>query len=160
VNWAHIHIMINHTPIIGAVFGFAFLAYAVWRKSAELEKVGLGILVIVAVTAIATFLTGDPAEQFLVSVVPGIPESVRDRHCTLAAVAMGASIAAGVCALVGLAVSWRAKAPHRGLLWACLPLAGVALVLMAWTGHRGAQIRHTEIRPGGQVVSPSISGGE
>lgn len=160
MNWAHVHIMINHTPIIGAVFGVVFLAYAMWRKSAELERVGLGILVIIAITAIVTFLTGEPAEEFLTSVVPDIPEPVRDRHCGLAAVAMGASIAAGACALVGLAVSWRSRVPSRRLVWASLFLAGIALVLMAWTGHRGAQIRHTEVRPGVEAAAPPTGRGQ
>lgn len=155
MNWAHVHIAINHAPVIGALFGFLLLAFATWRRSPEVQRVSLGVLALVGCSALVTFLTGEPAGEALVSAVPGVSEDLLERHCDLAGVAMASSLATGACALVALAASWRSKAAPRGLLAAALALSAVTLGLMAWTANRGGMIRHTEIGPGPQALAPA-----
>jgi hypothetical protein len=35
MNWAHVHLMINHFPVIGALGAILLLVYALVRKSEE-----------------------------------------------------------------------------------------------------------------------------
>ncbi|MCI0564610.1 MAG: hypothetical protein MN733_39585, partial [Nitrososphaera sp.] len=63
MNLAHVHLLLNHFPVIGTVFGFLFLAYAMAKKSEELKKVSLGIFVLIALIALPVYFTGEPAEE-------------------------------------------------------------------------------------------------
>jgi hypothetical protein len=75
MNWANVHIAINHVPVIGALIGFLLLAYAAWRRSPEVQRVTLGLLVLVGLSALAAFLTGDPALDVLTAAVPALASS-------------------------------------------------------------------------------------
>ena len=41
INWAHVHIMINHIPVIGLMGILLLLLYAVLRRSEEVKMVNL-----------------------------------------------------------------------------------------------------------------------
>ena len=76
MNGAHWHLLINHIPVLGTIFGLGLLAFGWWRKSEEIKKAALGTFVIIALGAVAAFLTGEPAED----TVKGVPECYgRDR---------------------------------------------------------------------------------
>ena len=62
MNATHLHLMLNHIPVLGTVFGLGLLVFALWRKSEELKKAALGIFLIVALLAVPVYLTGEPAE--------------------------------------------------------------------------------------------------
>jgi hypothetical protein len=155
MNWAHVHIAVNHVPVVGAVFGFLLLAYATWRKSPEVQRVSMGVLVLVGCSALVTFLTGDPAGEALGGIAPRVSAELLERHCDLAALALASSLATGVCGLVALAVSRRSKAVPRGLLAAAFILSVVTLALMAWTANRGGMIRHPEVGPEPEARAPA-----
>ena len=36
---AHLHLMLNHIPVLGTAFGMALIAWALFRKSEELKRV-------------------------------------------------------------------------------------------------------------------------
>jgi hypothetical protein len=63
INWAHVHLMINHFPVIGMPIGILLLAYALVRKSEEVKTAGLGLFVLIALMTISVFLTGEGAED-------------------------------------------------------------------------------------------------
>ena len=62
---AHIHLLLNHIPILGTIFGLLLLCYGTWRHSDEIKKVSLGTFVIVALITIVVYLTGDGAAQIV-----------------------------------------------------------------------------------------------
>lgn len=43
MSFTHLHLMLNHFPVIGAALGIALLGFAVLQKSDELGKVSLGV---------------------------------------------------------------------------------------------------------------------
>ena len=63
MNGAHLHLLINHVPVLGIVFGLLLLVFGWWRKSEEIKKAALGTFVVIAFSAVAAFLTGEPAED-------------------------------------------------------------------------------------------------
>lgn len=146
MNAAHIHLLLNHVPVLGAVFGLIVLGYGYVRRGDDVMRAGLWLLVIVGVTGGIVYLTGEPAEE-LVEGLAGVSEAVLERH---EAAALWATIGAGfvgLVALVGL-VRWRAaELPHRyagAVLALTLGLTG----LMGWTANLGGQVQHAEIRSG------------
>ncbi|HEX7295623.1 MAG TPA: hypothetical protein VF251_07710, partial [Pyrinomonadaceae bacterium] len=61
MSWVHLHLLLNHVPLLGAAFATFLLAFAMLKGSDELKKVSLGASVIAALIAIPVYLTGEPA---------------------------------------------------------------------------------------------------
>ena len=156
MNGAHLHLLINHVPVLGTFFGLALLAFAAWKRSDELRKAALGTFVIAALAAVAAYLTGEPMEG-VVKGLPGISAALIDRHDDAAGIALGGAIALAVLALGGL-IWFRQGKPIKNW-FSTLALAAAILVagLMAWTANLGGQIRHTEIRPDAVPMTTSRS---
>jgi hypothetical protein len=157
MNAAHIHLLLNHVPVLGAVFGLLVLGYGYACGSRDVMKAGLGLLVIVGITGGLVYLTGEPAEE-LVEDLAGVSEAVLERH---EAAALWATIGAGLVGLVALVglVRWRAADLPRRYAGAVLALTLGLTGLMGWTANLGGQVRHAEIRPGSSV-SPQLEARE
>lgn len=145
MSWAHIHLALNHVPVIGLLLVLLLLAVASLRRSAELMRVSYGLLVLLAAATVVVYLTGEPAEE-LVKNLPGFSEALVEHH---EEVALIATIGMGVLGLIALVGLIRFRAPRieaawygRGVLLLALLMGG----LMAWTANLGGQIRHSEIR--------------
>ncbi len=149
MNAAHLHLVINHIPVLGTVFGLVLMALGLARKSEELKKIALGTFVAVALAAVITYLTGEPAEV-VVKKVPGLADGNFESHEDMAGAAMAASAVIGAAALVGLVVFHGRRPMNKW--FANLVLLGALVVtgLMSYTAYLGGQIRHTETQ---QVVA-------
>ena len=100
-NPAHLHLMLNHVPVLGTTFGLGLVGWALLRRSEELKRISLGIFIIVALLAIPAYLTGEPAEE-LVENLPGVSKSSIEQHEEAAQVAFAGVLIVGVAALGGL----------------------------------------------------------
>jgi glucan phosphoethanolaminetransferase (alkaline phosphatase superfamily) len=148
MSWAHIHLALNHVPVIGLLIALLLLAVASLRRSTELTRVSYALLVLLAATAVVVYFTGEPAEE-LIENLPGFSEAIVEEHEEVALIATIGMVILGLVALVGL-IRFRAAriAPAwygRGVLLLALLMGGV----MVWTANLGGQIRHSEIRAGG-----------
>lgn len=144
MNPVHLHLMLNHLPVVGMGFAVCLLAYGIVRRSQELTKAGMGALVIVALLAIPAYLTGEPAEE-IAERLPGVTERVIEPHEDAAKVAFAAALVVGALALAGLGL-FRGKEPPLALELGLVALALAAAGAMAWTANLGGKIRHPEIR--------------
>ncbi len=142
---AHLHLVLNHLPMLGVVFAGALFAIARWQGSAPFQRVSLGVLVFFALAAIPVYLTGEPAED-AVERIAGVSEQLIERHEDAAVVAFTAMEVLGALALLGVVLFARARAIPRVLAAGVLALTVVTSGLMGWTGYLGGMIRHTEIR--------------
>jgi uncharacterized membrane protein len=145
MNLAHVHLLLNHFPVIGVVFGFLFLAYAVTKESEELKKTSLGFFVLIAILALPVYFTGEPAEE-VVKDLPGVTESVIEEHEEAALIALIAVEVLGVIALGGLFFFRGSTSLPSWFIKASLVLSLISVGLMAWTANLGGQVRHVEIR--------------
>lgn len=153
MNPAHLHLALNHVPVIGVVFAVLLLGYALLRNSREVIRTGLVALVFVAVIAIPVFLTGEPAEEIAEN-LPGVSEAIIGQHESFAKYALGAAIFSGVAAFVSLMFSFWNERLSNWLAAATLLLALVTGALMLAAANLGGQIRHTEIRDTAAAVQP------
>lgn len=144
MSTVHLHLLLNHVPVIGTIIGLCLLAYAALRKDEGLARASLGMFAILALVAIATFLTGEPAEE-AVEGLAGVSESVVERH---EEAALLSTIALGVLGALSLGILLRFRRRHlpRQAAVALLAAGLVPAGAMAWTANLGGQIRHTEIR--------------
>ena len=144
MNWAHVHLMLNHLPVLGTVFGFALLAWAVLRRNETLQRAALGTLVLTALAAIPVFLTGEPSEE-LVEHLTGTAEPAIEAHEEAAVVALIAIEALGAMALAAL-VLFRNRGIPRPFAAGALAFALATAGWMAQTANLGGRIRHAELR--------------
>jgi hypothetical protein len=145
VNAAHVHLLINHIPVLGALFALLLFLAGLVMRSRDVTKVALLAMVLVALSAIPTYLTGPPAER-IVEDLPGVTEAAIAQHEESAGVSLAAVEVLGLLALVGLAVSRGGRAVPTWIVVVVLILAVATSGLMARTANLGAKIRHTEIR--------------
>ena len=135
MNWPHLHLLLNHAPLFGTIFGAALLALALLRRT-ELTRTALSVLALSGLAALAAYFTGEPAAEALA----GAPESLVDRHEDLAGVATVISGVVALAAVVALVASRRLPALSRWLSGTVLALALAATGLLAWTANVGGQI--------------------
>lgn len=143
INPAHLHLIVNHLPIVGSLIAFFMLAFALVFKKQELLKAVLGLLVLLGVASGAAYLSGEPAEELLES-RPGFEERYVEEHEEMAKLALIASLATGVLAM-GALVVFR-KGVKFGFVWVILIATGITSFLMGMTGNLGGEISHPEIR--------------
>ncbi len=145
MNWAHVHLMINHFPIIGALGAILLLAYALVRKSEEVKMVSFGLFILIAVITLAVFFTGREAEE-TVKGLPGVTEAYIGRHEEAASLALMLMEVLGIAALVGLLLLRRSGSIPKWIVTLVVILSVIAAAVVGLTTNLGGQIRHTEIR--------------
>ena len=140
----HLHLILNHVPVIGLVLVALILGVAVWRNSNEVARLGLVFAIGLAAVAAIVFLTGEPAEE-AVEHLAGISERGIHSHEEAAEAALISASLAGLVSLVGLVV-FRKRALPRWFTGVALVVVLVAGGMMGWAANLGGQIRHTELR--------------
>lgn len=156
MNTVHLHLMLNHLPVLGTAFGLALFLFGMMRRSADVKKAALGVLVIAALATVPVYLTGEPAEDAVES-LPGVAKPFVEQHEEAAGVAFGGVLVAGVVALAGLFLFRQPRVVPGWFNVLVLITALGATGLMAWAAGLGGQVRHTEIRP--QTASMSVPKG-
>lgn len=151
MTWAHVHLAVNHLPVVLVLVSIAMLTAAGVKKSAELRKSGLAWLVVAAVAGGAAYLTGEPAEH-VIEGLPGVSKAAIEEHEEAALLAAVATGAAGFLAL-GVLVIGRGPIPLPGWMLATTVVAAlVAAALMVGAANLGGRISHPELR--GPAATP------
>ncbi|MBT9394510.1 hypothetical protein KLP40_15170 [Hymenobacter sp. NST-14] len=140
MNEAHLHLLLNHTPILGCLFGLLVLGAGLVKASPPVIRTGLITVLGAALLCLPTQLTGKGAEE-VVEKLPGISHQLIEAHEEAAELGFWALELTGALALLALLQTGRQR------LFIRLALAGALLSfgLLARTGHLGGQIRHPEI---------------
>ncbi|GBD39816.1 MAG: hypothetical protein KatS3mg078_2024 [Deltaproteobacteria bacterium] len=145
MNWAHIHLMLNHIPVVGTGLVILLLIVALARKSKELTNVTLIFTILISLATIPVYLTGEPAEE-VIEDMPGIREELIEEHEEQAEIAFIFIEVTGFLALIALVTNiYSQKIAQRMALLTLLALI-VSGGLMAWTANLGGKIQHEEIR--------------
>jgi hypothetical protein len=146
ISGVHLHLLVNHAPLFGALFALALLAASfIWAPDV-LRRAALICLVGAAVAAFVADQSGDPAEDAIRG-FPGVRRAVIHAHEEFAEKSWIASGIIGVLAL-GAMIRWRRTPIPRGVAAGALVGAAVVSGMMAWTAQLGGRVRHTEVRPG------------
>ena len=145
VNLAHLHLLLNHVPTVGAIVALGLLLVAFVRRDEPLKLAGLEVLFAIAVLTLPVYMSGAAAHQ-KVRKLPEISANAIRVHQDAALTAFTVTEFAGFIAWIAL---WQARRRGRaagGLVPAVTVLTMVSLALMARAGTLGGEIRHPEIR--------------
>ena len=142
----HIHLLVNHAPVLGSLFALALLVASFLWAPDVLRRTAFVVLVGAALAAIAAYFSGEPA-QHAIRGFPGVVRSLMHDHEEMGEASFIAASVVGVLA-IGLLVVWRNRVIPVGAT--LLVLLGNVIVsgMMVYTALLGGQIRHTEVRPG------------
>jgi uncharacterized membrane protein len=145
INVAHLHLLLNHVPTVGAVVGLGLLLLAFARRNEPLKYAGLEVLFVIALLTLPVYLSGVAAHQKLRD-QPGVSDDAMRVHHDAALAGFVVTEFAGFVAWLALWQSRRHGRAARGLVPAVMLLSMVALALMARAATLGGEIRHPEIR--------------
>jgi uncharacterized membrane protein len=144
---AHIHLLLNHIPILGTIFALLLLLYGMLKRDEDMERASLGALVMTALITVPVYLTGDGAAEIIHN-LPGVSIEIIRQHDSAATLTIVAIELLGAVSLLSLWLLRRAAAIKGWMMIAVLILALISIGLAVWTGGLGGQIRHTEVRAG------------
>jgi hypothetical protein len=147
MNPAHIHLITSHAPVMGTIFGLCLLFYAHWRKSEDFKHLALLVFVAGALLTLPVYLSGQPASDLLLRLVPGMTMDAGDQHAEIGILALTGSLVLGIVSLVGLILFRKGRKLPAGFLICVLVLAVLSCGFLIWTANLGGKIRHPEIRP-------------
>lgn len=143
MNTVHIHLLLNHFPVIGTLMGGGLLLWGILKKQDAYANAAAVILFLVALIAIPVYLTGEPAEE-AVEHLPGVQERAIEMHESAAGLAMILMAATGLTAVLTLILSRRQKQSAGIARVVLFAITFLCFSAMARTGYYGGQIRHTE----------------
>ena len=143
MNPTHIHLLLNHFPIIGTLIGSAILLYSIIKKQDTGKITGALIIVIMAIIAIPVLLTGEPAEES-VEHLNGISKALIHDHEEASEKAFWLMEITGVFSLLAI-ILFKIKSilVSKAFLIA-FAFSAITFVAMAWAGNLGGKIRHPE----------------
>jgi hypothetical protein len=154
MNSAHMHLLLNHLPVLAVAFGAALLGVSQIFGQKPYERLALVVLLFSALVALPVYLSGEPAENVLGAIAP-ISEPLIESHEEAAAIALGATAVVGALALTSLLAIRRNQSILAGRLVALtVAVSFMAAASMAVTAYLGGKIRHSEI----VTTTPSLSG--
>lgn len=145
MNGAHIHLLLNHIPVLGVVFAAALTVAGLVRGSDDLKKAGVWAFLIAGLSALPAYFSGEGAEE-IAERLPEVAESLIHEHEEAAEKALIGALLLGAAALAALVHAFRtgtlAAKAAPALLLIALPVLGV----LSYAAHLGGLIRHTELR--------------
>lgn len=143
MNGAYLHLIANHLPVLGVLFGLAIGLYGLIRKEEPILRVALGMFVLIAVVAFAANWSGEKAEDVLEEAVPTVSHDAIHAHEDVAEKAAMSAYLLGLLALATLGLSW-GKPLRKPFVLATLAGSLIVSGLMTYTSKLGGEIRHTE----------------
>ncbi|MGD0135215.1 MAG: DUF6644 family protein [Bryobacteraceae bacterium] len=152
MDLAHIHLLVNHFPVIGTIIGGGLFLISLITNSDDLKRASLVVLLGIALLSIPTYMSGNGAQQALAS-QKDLSKSLIETHEGVALEATAFMEILGAFAWLGLWQFRRLARVPRWNLAVILVLTLVTLVLMARASNIGGEIRHAEIRAGQETVT-------
>lgn len=145
MNDAHLHMVVNHVPIMGAIFGLGILIAGLLLKNNTLKNTAYILFIIAAVFSFFAMSTGEGAEE-IVEDFPNIGHQIIHEHEEIAEKFAISIYVLGVISLIGIYANFKNHAKSNLVAFIALTIALVVVILAQQVGTTGGEVRHTEIR--------------
>ena len=148
---AHLHLAINHVPIIGLAVACLPVLIGILFHSRGALASGLLAVILCAGVMPAIMETGEAAQESFVdgSIDPGMDiagKAAFREHSHRAKATAPVVYAAGILAAVSLLALIRFPRQAAWIGWAVLLGSTLSIALSVWTAEAGGRMRHTEFR--------------
>lgn len=165
MNGAHLHLILNHVPVVGVPIALFAILYARWSKNDRMLRAAYGFLIGVALITLPVFWTGEPAEH-VVEHVAGVSEALIESHEEAAEFALVVTMMSAGFALVGFFASrLEARLPNYRAVLRFVPVLTLIVLTvntgaLGYAANLGGMIRHSEIRATGTLGAAGTAQGE
>jgi uncharacterized membrane protein len=152
---AHIHLLLNHWPIIGTFIALGFFVISLLSRQDQLKQASLGLFAFIALLAIPAYMSGNSAQLFLKD-TPEVSIMLVQTHQGAALLALIFMEITGAFAMIGLWQFSRADRNGKPAGWNSAVVLLLSLLtsgLLAITGNTGGDIRHPEILSANEAPS-------
>jgi len=153
MNDAHLHLLVNHLPIVFPIVGIIVLLTGLLSKSEPVKRTAYLIFILSAFCALAAMTTGEEAEHFVEN-LNGFGHDPMEEHEESAETFAMLSYALATVSVVALWLSFKAKKVAGTLSFIVLAFALVNMYFAQQTGTSGGEIKHDEISSGASVGMP------
>lgn len=153
MNLAHVHLLLNHFPVIAVPIGMVFLIHSLWTSNIFATKFAYLFLFVTSLSVIAVYLTGEPAEK-VIKHFPSVTEAFIEPHEEAALFALILTLIMGAASFIAMLIKQdgtKATLARNSVITASL----LAIGALSYTAFLGGQVRHTEIRKDFKVPSSS-----
>ena len=145
MNDAHLHLLVNHFPIIGTIFGLGILITGIILKNNVIKNVAYVLFIISAIFAAVSMATGEGAEEIAEN-LPSVTDQLIHEHEEMAEKLALVLYGLGAVSLLGLFLNFRKHTLANLISYLVVIIAVAGVVLGKLAGTTGGEIRHTEIR--------------
>lgn len=148
MNDAHLHMVVNHFPIIGTILGLGILITGIFLNNNSVKNTAYALFIVAALFALASMATGDGAEE-MVEDMPNIGKRIIHEHEEIAEKLAIVLYLLGAVSIMGIILNIKnhSKAKFISIVAVIIAIAGVYISILVGTS--GGEIRHTEIREDG-----------
>lgn len=143
MNLAHVHLVLNHIPIIALPVTLIFLLFAFKSRDLGLRRFSYLMIALIALLTIPVYLTGEGAEH-VAEQLPGVTEAAIEAHEEAATISLVLTLVAGAVSFAAIFIEKMNPTLVRS---AVLLFTTIAVISLMVTANLGGQVRHTEIRP-------------
>ena len=143
MNDVHFHLLINHFPIVGAVFAILVLVIGIFTRSEVIKRVAYGLFLLTAILSIPSNKSGENAEGH-VKKITGVDDIMIEKHEEMAELGLWTAIVTGLVSCLALFLSLKENDLKGIISIVVLAVALVAMYFLWQTGETGGKIRHIE----------------
>lgn len=159
MNDAHLHMVVNHFPIIGIILGFGVLIAGIVFKNDSVKNTAYSLFIVGAIFAALSMATGEGAEE-IVEDMPSVGKKIIHEHEEMAEKLAIVLYLLGVVSIAGLYTNIKKHSQAKLVSFLALTIAVIGVFLGKQTGTTGGEVRHTEIRVNVGTSSDTIQNEE
>lgn len=155
MNDAHLHLVLNHLPIILPIIGLLIMIGGLVFSSEILKRTAYLVFVLAAIVAIPSFATGEGAED-VVEKLSGVDENLIKKHEEIAEKFAILCYILGGISLLGLWSNFYKNSFTTIISYLVILICIITLYFAKQTGTSGGEIRHSEIRENAFIDSKKL----
>jgi len=142
MSFGHLHLILNHIPILALPVVLIFLIYASVKNLDQVKRFSLLMTLVTSIIILPVFFTGEPAEDS-VRELPSVSKSVIHEHEESAEVSLVLTLLVCASSLLVLLTYNKPLTIRYGTSLVLL-LGFIAMGSLIYTGNLGGKIRHIE----------------
>lgn len=148
----HLHLILNHIPVIGIYFGLLLFIAGLLKKNGFIKYLALWLLLILAIIALPVYFSGEAAEE-TAEKMPFTSEEILKQHEWAGQLSLVGFLLIGLCVILIFLLRIFKGEISNSLVIIILILTVATAGVLVWTANSGGKIRRPELR--GETVSPS-----
>ncbi|HPS65119.1 MAG TPA: hypothetical protein PK447_06045 [Ignavibacteria bacterium] len=142
-NSAHLHLLVNHFPVIGYFIIIVFLVYGIIFKQEKVKQFSMFMIVVLSLITILVFVSGNNAEGMVKGAEGAIEENIEVHQYAAVRSFIAMEILGGISLLMILYYRFKKPVPLSvTLIYLFLNL--FVLWMMIYTSNLGGKIFHSE----------------